>query len=308
VEGLFQILADGLFLVLLIGAGVIYFTHSPESGIRRAAPIAGLLGLIGLLGALSAIIVPAGNVGVVTAFGAVQNDTLPPGIHFRVPFINSVHLITTRVQPHEFKEIDAASEEYQTVKLTGVMNYHVDGSFASYLYQTVGDDFASKVLDPAFSDFIKSVVPTYHIGDILGKRDEIRGLAKDQLQANLSKYHIIIDDIYIANISFSPEYEAAIEAKQVAQQQVQTEQQILAQKQIKAQQAVIDAQGSANAAIESAKGTAEANKLITQSLSPLLIQYQYILKLNPNVSVIYVPQSGNFLLNIADGKTGGTQP
>src|SRR3989442_5655603 len=46
--------------------------------------------------------------------------------------------VDTRVQPHEFQEIDAASHELQTVKLTGVMNYHIDGQFASDLFQRVG--------------------------------------------------------------------------------------------------------------------------------------------------------------------------
>ena len=118
------------------------------------------------------------------------------------------------------------------------MNYHIDGQFASDLYQRVGTDFASKIIDPAFNDFIKTVVPGYSVNDILAKRDEIRSFAKQQLAANLSQYHIIVDDIYIANITFSDSFQAAIEAKQVAQQQVETERQILAQKQIQAQQVV----------------------------------------------------------------------
>jgi prohibitin 2 len=61
----------------------------------------------------------------------------------------------------------------------------------------------------------------------------------------LARYHIIIDDIYFANIRFSPEYEGAIEAKQVAQQQVETQRQILAQREIEAQQKVATAKGEA---------------------------------------------------------------
>ena len=187
--------------------------------------------------------VPAGNVGVVTNFGQVQTVTLEPGLHLVVPIVQHVTNVDTRVQPHQFQEIDAASKELQTVKLTGTMNYHIDGQFASDLFQRVGTDFAAKIIDPAFNDFIKTVVPDYSVNDILAKRDEIRSLAKAQLAANLAQYHIIVDDIYIANIAFSDAFQQAIEAKQVAQQQVQTEQQILAQKQIQAQQAVAQATG-----------------------------------------------------------------
>ena len=199
-----------------------------------------------------------GNVGVVTNFGSVQSGTLEPGLHIVVPIVQHVAIIDTRVQPHQFQEIDAASAEYQTVKLTGVMNYHVDGQFASDLYQRVGTDFASKVIDPAFNDFIKTVVPEYKVDAILGARDEIRQKAKDALAANLAQYHIVVDDIYIANIAFSDAFQQAIEAKQVAQQQVQTEQQILAQKKIQADQAVAQAQGQADSNVKLAEGQAAA--------------------------------------------------
>ena len=141
------------------------------------------------------------------------------------------------------------------------------------------------------------MIPTYSISEILPKRDEIRTLAKQQLQANVAQYHIIIDDIYLANVAFSPEYEAAIEAKQVAQQQVQTETQILAQKRIVAEQNVVQAQGLANANIETAKGQAEANRLLTQSLTPELIQYTLITKLSSTIQTILLPAGQPFILD-----------
>ncbi|HEY6058353.1 MAG TPA: prohibitin family protein, partial [Candidatus Limnocylindrales bacterium] len=233
-------------------------------------------GLLGLVVAVALLViglaapfveVPAGNVGVVMNFGQVQAGTLEPGLHVIIPIVQRIETVDTRVQPHQFQEIDAASAEYQTVKLTGTMNYHVDGQFASDLFQRVGTDFASKVIDPAFNDYIKAVVPTYKVDAILGARDEIRQKAKDALAQNLIQYHIIVDDIYIANIAFSDEFQHAIEAKQVAQQQVQTEQQVLQQKQIQAQQAVAQAQGQADATVALAKGQAEANRQLAASLS-----------------------------------------
>jgi regulator of protease activity HflC (stomatin/prohibitin superfamily) len=242
--------------------------------------------------------VPAGNVGVVMNFGQVQTGTLGPGLHVVTPIVQHVVNVDTRVQPHQFQEIDAASKEYQTVRLTGTMNYHVDGQYASDLYQRVGTDFASKVIDPAFNDFIKTVVPTYTVDSILGARDEIRSRAKTALAENLSQYHIIVDDIYIANIAFSPEFQAAIEAKQVAQQQVQTEQQVLAQKQIQAQQAVVAAQGQADSQVALAGGQAEANRLLAASLSEPVLQYQLINKLSDKISVMLVPSGNGFILDL----------
>jgi regulator of protease activity HflC (stomatin/prohibitin superfamily) len=254
------------------------------------ATLGGIVMIIGFAGPF--VEVPAGNVGVVTNFGQVQVVTLEPGLHVVVPIYQRVTNVDTRVQPHQFQEIDAASRELQTVKLTGVMNYHIDGQFASDLFQRVGTDFAAKIIDPAFNDFIKTVVPDYSVNDILAKRDEIRSLAKAQLAANLSQYHIIVDDIYIANIAFSDAFQQAIEAKQVAQQQVQTEQQILAQKQIQAQQAVAAAQGQADATVTLAQGQAKANDLLNASLTDQILQYQYIQKLTDKITVMLLP-SGN---------------
>ena len=273
----------------------------PESHVVKGV-VGAIIGALILVVGLSApfVEVPAGNVGVVTNFGSVQPGTLEPGLHIVIPIVQRVAIIDTRVQPHQFQEIDAASAEYQTVKLTGVMNYHVDGQFANDLYQRVGTDFASKVIDPAFNDFIKTVVPRYKVDEILGARDEIRSQAREALAANLSQYHIIVDDIYIANIAFSNEFQAAIEAKQVAQQQVQTEQQILAQKKIQADQAVAQAQGQADsnvklaegqaaATIALANGQATANAALAASLSDQILQYQYIQKLTDKIQVMLVP-------------------
>ena len=260
----------------------------PKVGIARVTVLAIIGALFIVLGLANPLVqVPAGSVGVVTNFGQVQPGTLEPGLHAVIPIVQSVVNVDTRVQPHQFQEIDAASKELQTVRLTGTMNYHIDGQFASDLYQRVGTDFASKIIDPAFNDFIKTVVPGYSVNDILAKRDEIRSFAKQQLAANLSQYHIVVDDIYIANISFSDEFQGAIEAKQVAQQQVETERQVLAQKQIQAQQVVAAAQGQA-----------QANKLVNDSLTDRVLQYQYIQKIVDKVQVMLIPGGQNFLLDL----------
>jgi len=139
----------------------------------------------------------------------------------------------------------------------------IDPAYVHDLYQKVGLDFADKVIDPAFNDFVKEVVPTYPIGKILPKREEIRQMAMKKLGDNLSRYHIIVDDIYFANIRFSPEYEGAIEAKQVAQQQVETQKQVLAQREIEAQQKIATAKGEAESILVVAQGQAKANDALS---------------------------------------------
>ncbi|MDI7261502.1 MAG: prohibitin family protein [Thermodesulfobacteriota bacterium] len=237
-------------------------------------------------------LVPAGHRGVVLWWGSVEKRIMGEGLNFKVPIAETVIKVDVKVQPHPFKEIDASSKEYQMVKMTGMMNFHIDPSFVNDLYQKVGLDFADKVIDPAFNDFVKEVVPTYPIGEILPKREEIRQRAMKKLGDNLSRYHVIVDDIYFANIRFSPEYEGAIEAKQVAQQQVETQKQVLAQREIEAQQKVATAKGEAESILVVAQGQAKANDALSRSISPILVQYKGVEKWNgilPQVSGGAVP-------------------
>jgi regulator of protease activity HflC (stomatin/prohibitin superfamily) len=246
-------------------------------------------------------IVPAGHRGVVLWWGSVEKRVMGEGLNFKVPMAERVIKVDVRVQPHPFKEIDAASKEYQMVKLTGMMNFHIDPSFVNDLYQKVGLDFANKVIDPAFNDFVKEVVPVYPITEILPKREEIRKRAMTKLGDNLARYHIIVDDIYFANIRFTPEYERAIEAKQVAQQQVETQRQILAQREIEAQQKVATAKGEAESILVVAQGQAKANEVLSRSISPILVEYKGIEKWNG-----ILPQfTGGVVPFIDLGKMGG---
>jgi regulator of protease activity HflC (stomatin/prohibitin superfamily) len=247
------------------------------------------------------VIVPAGHRGVVLWWGSVEQRIMGEGLNFIVPVAERVIKVDVKVQPHPFKEIDASSKEYQNVKMTGMMNFHIDPAYVNDLYQKVGLDFADKVIDPAFNDFVKEVVPTYPIGEILPKREEIRKRAMSKLGDNLSRYHIIVDDIYFANIRFSPGYEGAIEAKQVAQQQVETQKQVLAQREIEAQQKVATAKGEAESIQVVAQGQAKANDVLSRSISPILVQYKGIEKWNG-----ILPQvSGGAVPFIDLGKMGG---
>jgi regulator of protease activity HflC (stomatin/prohibitin superfamily) len=240
----------------------------------------------------SFVIVPAGHRGVVLWWGSVEKRIMGEGLNFKVPMAERVIKVDVKVQPHPFKEIDAASKEYQMVKLTGMMNFHIDPSYVNDLYQKVGLDFANKVIDPAFNDFVKEVVPIYQITEILPEREDIRKRAMTKLGENLARYHIVVDDIYFANIRFSPEYEKAVEAKQVAQQQVETQRQVLFQREIEAQQKVATAKGEAESILVVAHGQAKANDALSRSISPILVQYKSVEKWNgilPQVSGGAVP-------------------
>lgn len=268
---------------------------------------------LGILALMSIHPVEAGYVGVVNSFGKVQAETLKPGLNFLPPFVNGVTNVDTRVHGITFgtdpnAPFGAASIEYQDVFLQGTLNVHVDQNAAVDLYQKVGLDYDQKLVVPFFTTAIKEVVPQYHIGDILAKRETIRQQTVVKLQAKLLPYGIVVDDVAIANVDFSPQYKAAIEAKQVAEQQVATESQILAQKKIQADQVKAVAQGAADARVIQAKGNAEAsiieanaqadvNRKIAASLTDDVIRYTLVRNLAPTIQTMILPEGQSFILD-----------
>lgn len=256
--------------------------------------------------------VAPGHRGVYTWLGAVNMETVAgEGFTALVPGFQSLTQVDVRVTPHEFKQIEAATKELLEIKMTGKLNYHIDPARVNLVYQRVGLDFPEKVLDPALSDFIKEVTPSYNINDILPKREEIRRRVIALLSANLERYGIIIDDLYIADIAPPDEYMDAVQKHQVAGRQVLTEEEILRQKRVQADQANVDAEGRARAAVRTAEGAsqailinaraqADANKLLAQSLSREVIDFALVQKLGEKVEVIVLPAGTGIFASLTD--------
>lgn len=317
--------------VIAVILGIAWFYTNIENqkkkkgiGVLKYIPIGIGILCLGILILLTATTVPAGHRGVVLMWGGqVENKIFGEGLSFRVPIAESVVRVDIRVQAHLFESIDAASREMQTVKLTGNVNWHYDPAYVNWIYQNIGasTDFVDKILDKSLQDFLKEVTPQYSINEILNKRPDIRQKAVAYLSDNLGRYHIIINDIYIADIQFSVEYLAAIEKQQVAQRQIATETNILEQKKMIAQQVQIAATGEANASIARAEGykqsailnaegdaqaivtrataQTEANKMLALSLQnqPDLLKWTLYNKLGDKINVIILPSGQEFILS-----------
>lgn len=276
--------------VVLIGWGILSVFDSHTPGSAGTIPIGIVLMLVGLFG-VGLKIVPPGTVGVVVTAGVVNNDERQPGISWVMPFIDDIKVFDVRVQAFHFENVGAASREYQDVFLTGTVNYHIDQNGAAELYQQVGDDYAQKLIVPFFNDLVKEVVPQYGVADVLPKREEIRSRAVELLREKMAPYGITIDDIALSQIDFNEEYNLAIQNKQIQELQIQTERNILEQRRVQAEQNRVTAQGEANATIERAKGEAESNRLIAESLTQPILTQMAIDKFNPNVKIVLMPPS-----------------
>lgn len=194
---------------------------------------------------MSVTVIPAGHVGVITRFGAV-NRVVYPGLSFRVPFIEGRVKMDIRTQKDQV-DTGAASRDLQAVTSTIAVNYHLDGKYAADVFQNVGRNYQEILIAPAVQNIFKASTAKFTAEELITKREEIRLLAEEALAEQLAVYHVIVENFNIVNFDFSPEFNAAIEAKQVAQQQVETARQLLAKAEVEAQTALAQAQGQADA-------------------------------------------------------------
>lgn len=303
-----------VLVVLAIGAIALsfssYFTHDEYSSERNEKPRVNFLGL--LLGGILLIVaflttglvqIDAGHVGVVRQFGAVTGETMQPGLQWRVPVVNSVEVVDTRVRSVRIEGYTAASVEQQDLFMNLTLNYHIQPDRAPEIIQTVGSDFEQKIVIPRFLDIPKSVTDDYPTQIVLNSRDDIRQKATELLRSALEPYGLVVDNISLENFGYSPEYNQAIEEKQIEQQRVETEKQRLEQAKIAAQTLEEQAKGEANAQVARARGEAESNRLISESLTDQILVNRYIEKLSSNINAMLVPSEGGFILDLGDALT-----
>ena len=265
------------------------------SGTIRTASIVLLIGGNLLVAGFSSFYqVPAGSLGIVYNFGAIDGQT-GEGPQFVLPW-KSVYPASTQVQSKFYEKLDSFSSETQNVFVAATVNFHVSPENIQKLYRTVGPNYAAVLIDPRVYQDFKDATVQYTSVDIAPHREDIRKAVADRITKELQAQSIIVDDVLVNNISFSKEFEAAIENKQIQSQNALAEAQKVAAEHQKALQAVEVATGAANSAFIKAQKEAQANDVLTKSVTPELIQYLTVQKLSPNVSVMMIPTGSQFIL------------
>jgi len=233
--------------------------------------------LLAVLSSQSLESVEAGNVGVVTRFGAVQEGILPPGLHFKMPFVTRIVPIETRILRVE-DDATASSKDLQVVTYQVVLNYRVDRDRADKLYQEIGLEFGSRIVEPALQESIKATTAKYTAEELITMRSDAAAEMKENLVARLENKYLVPTDLSIVDFNFSPEFNDAIEQKQVAQQAAQRANNELDRIRIEAEQAEAEAEGKAQAELARARAEAEAQEMLRETISAELLQLRFIEK------------------------------
>lgn len=223
-----------------------------------------IIALIIFIASQSFVIVQAGHRGILLQLGAVQPKVFEEGLHFKIPFVQSVVPIEVRVQKTESSQV-SASRDLQTVSTTVAVNYHLDGNTVNSLYQKVGLEYQARIVDPAIGEALKAVTAGYTAEELISKRSEVSASVKEALAQKLGVYNMVLDEINITEFKFSEEFDRAIEQKQIAEQQALKSKLDLERIKIEKEQEITRAQAQA-----------EALRLQKQEVTPELIKLREI--------------------------------
>jgi regulator of protease activity HflC (stomatin/prohibitin superfamily) len=208
--------------------------------------------------------VGAGERAVLLTWGNPGTESIGPGLHFKMPIMQSPHKMNVQTLKYE-TDCEAASRDQQDVKTTVAVNYHLDPAMVPTIYTKLGDSYESTIIAPKVQEVVKAVTAKFVAEQLLFNRSSVQFSIDSALRDVLRPYNIIVEGISITNFRFAPEYQQAIERKAVAMQEKLTAQQQL-------EKNVIDQRSKLVEMETQAKGL-EAQKM---SLTPELLELRKI--------------------------------
>lgn len=212
--------------------------------------------LVVLLGFNSFVILNPGQAGVLSILGKAQDGVLLEGIHFRPPLVSNVDIYDLTVQKFEVPA-ESSTKDLQDLKASFAINFRLDPIQVVEIRRKQGtlQNIVSKIIAPQTQESFKIAAARRTVEEAITKRDELKEDFDNALGERLDKYGILILDTSVVDLSFSPEFARAVEEKQIAEQ--------------KSQRAVYvarEAEQQAQADINRAKGKAEAQRLLAETL------------------------------------------
>ncbi len=242
------------------------------------------------------LIVSAGERAVIfNSFTGVEQRSLGEGFHLLIPGIQTPTVYNVRTQTYTMVSGDTKYDRYASEGLTCLtsdgqkivmdmsVRFNLIPEKVWELHQRVGPGYEERIIIPEVRSVVRNTIAEQPVMAVYSeKRAEIQHEIQDKLEETLGKYDINLSEVLIRNVNFSEEFANAVEMKQVALQEAERMEYVLQKEEKEKERRIIEAEGEAKAITK--KGEAlRAN--------PLLIQYNYVQKLSPNVKAVITDQA-----------------
>ena len=272
--------------------------------------------------------------GVVITVGAggIRQEALQPGLHWVVPFAESVIPYTISRETYTMSiaqeegdragddSVEARTSDGQVVLVDASVIFSVDPNQVVNVHIRWQDRYVDGVVRAISRGVIRDTVSQYGIEQVYSThREEMTNTIKSELTRRFADNGLFLVDFVLRNIAFSQEYSASVEQKQIAEQLAQQAAFTVEQRRQEAEQARQVAQGQADAVVIKAQGDAEARLIEAEAeaqaiellaaalaLNPDVLTLEYIQKLAPNIQVMLVPTENPFLLPLPSLGGGAT--
>lgn len=242
-------------------------------------------------------VVEPGHRGIVfDRFTGVRETVYDEGLHFVIPFLQWPIIYDVRISP-SLHRTETASKDLQTIRLSVRVLHQPVIEKLPWIFSQVGLDYAERVLPSIGNEVLKAVVAEFDADELVTQREAVSCDIRDRLIKRAAYYQIVLRDVSIINLDFSPEYTQAIERKQV-EQQIAERQKFLVEK----------AKQEQLAAVIRVEGETEAGRLLSEAMkiSPEFLELRKIEAakqiagyLASSNHVVYLPNNGgNLLLNV----------
>lgn len=220
------------------------------------AVVVGLFTLMTMAGSFYTI--DEGERGVKTRYGKVVG-TVEPGLGFKFPFVEDIESFDVRTVKVGYSDIYALTKDLQKVEVDVILNYQVDALKVEDIYSTLGHNYSERIINPAILDVTKQVVGQFTAQKSVDERAIMAEQMSTQLNEELQDYGMLVHQVQIQDVTFSPEFLNSVESRMQAEIEVQKREQNLEQEKIQAD--IVRTQADARAYDKLAQAKAEAESI-----------------------------------------------
>lgn len=182
--------------------------------------------------------------------GMKEDAVYGEGLNFNIPWFERPIVYDVRTRPVNLQTL-TGSKDLQMVTIGVRVLHKPDPSRLVWIYRHLGKNYDERILPSLMNECAKAVVARYNANELLTKRDEVSASVSAELSTRCKGFHVLLEDVAITHLAFSPEYAKAVEAKQVAQQDAE-----------RAKYIVLGALQEKKTIITKARGEAESAELI----------------------------------------------